>query len=49
MKDRSGGVGSLALNYTAMLQSLKQYGADTKPDIKINATGYRAHVAPMVN
>ena len=39
MKDRVGGVGSLTLNYTAKLQSLKQYGADTKPDIKINATG----------
>ena len=39
MKDRLGGLGSLTLNYTAKLQSLKQYGADTKPDIKINGTG----------
>ena len=34
---------TLASDYTTKLQSCKQYGTDTRIEIQINGTGYKAH------
>ena len=40
-KNRAEESGSLASDYTAKLQSSKQYGTGTKTEIQINGTGYK--------